>query len=156
MIKCLIINNLHDDQVRLICLQKELTFDQLMEKAPKREDAIAMNEVMHKNYGEKKKLKRVKQRYPFKGLHQRKEETQEIGKCESKGRDEEQCLRRGSRRHKTRAECPALGKKCDFCKKTGLFSEKVYFKKFVNNIKENPTQSDTDETDYDEQVAKVA
>jgi hypothetical protein len=153
MIKCLIISNLHDNQLRLICLQKELTLYKLLEKARKREDAMAMNEVMHKKDGEKEKLNRVKQRYPFKGPHQRKEETQ--GKCESKGRDEEQCLRCGSRRHKTTAECPALGKKCDFCNKTGHFA-KVCFKKLVNSIKEKPTQSDTDEIDYDEQVAKVA
>jgi hypothetical protein len=132
-----------------------MTLDQLLEKARKREDAMAMNEVMYKKDGEKEKLNRVKQRYPFKGPHQRKEETQEKGKYESKGRDEEQCLRCGSRRHKTRAECPALGKKCDFCKKTGHFA-KVCFKKLVNNIKEKPTQSDTDETVYDGQVAKVA
>ncbi|CAB4032774.1 Hypothetical predicted protein [Paramuricea clavata] len=67
MIKCLIISNLHDDQLRLICLQKELTLDQLLMKARKREDAMAMNEVMHKKDGEKEKLNRGKQRQPFKG-----------------------------------------------------------------------------------------
>ena len=72
----------------------------------------------------------------------------------SKGGDE-QCLRCGNHQHKTRGECPALGKKCDFCKKTGHFA-KVCFKKLVNSIEEKPHQSDTDRTDCDEQVAKVA
>ncbi len=66
MIKCLIISNLYDDQLRLICLQKELTLDQLLEKAQKREDAKAMNEVMHKNDREKEKMNKVIQRKPFK------------------------------------------------------------------------------------------
>jgi hypothetical protein len=102
-------------------LQKELTLDQLLEKSRKREDAMAMNEVMYKKDGEKEKLNRVKQRYPFKGPHQRKEETQEKGKYESEGRDEEQCLRCGSRRHKTRGECTQpWGKSVTFARKQNI------------------------------------
>ncbi|CAB3988503.1 Hypothetical predicted protein [Paramuricea clavata] len=59
-IKCLIISNLHDDQLRLICLQKELTLDHLLEKARKREDAMAMNEVHtngRKRYKKKASMK---------------------------------------------------------------------------------------------------
>lgn len=104
MIKCLIISNLQDDQLRLICLQKELTLDQVLEKAQKREDAMTMNAVMHKKDGDSEKVNKVKQRNTFKGTRSRREDTQERdkGKHETKGKDDEQCLRCGNRRHKTR------------------------------------------------------
>ena len=81
---------------------------------------------MHKKGGDEDKLSRVKQRQPFKGPHQRKGEMQ----SKRKGRDE-QCLPYGNHRHKTREECPALGKEFDFCKKTGHFA-KAYFKKLAS------------------------
>ena len=106
MIKCLIISNLHDDQLRLICLQKELTLDQLLEKAQKREDAMAMNEVMHKKGGDEEKLNRVKQRQPFKDSRQQKEEVRQKRRLRKSG--DEQSLRCGNHQHKTRGECPDL------------------------------------------------
>ena len=148
MIKCLIISNLQDDQLRLICLQKELTLDQLLEKAQKREDAVTMNAVMHKKDGAPEVVNKVKQRNPFKDTRSRREDTQE----KDKGKDDEQCLRCGNRRHKSRGECPAIGKKCDFCKKPGHFA-KVCFKKLVNNINEKPNQMDADVIDGDGHVA---
>ena len=86
MIKCLIISNLYDDQLRLICLQKELTLDQLLEKAQKREDAKAMNEAMHKNDREKEKINKVTQRKPFKNYRQN-EDPQENPKLKAEMKD---------------------------------------------------------------------
>ena len=51
--------------MKLICLQKELTLNQLLEKAQKREDAMALNEVMHKKSGEEDKLNKVEQQQSF-------------------------------------------------------------------------------------------
>ena len=68
IIKCLIISNLQDDQLILICLQKALTLDQLLEKAQKREDAVTINAVMHQKYGDHEAVKKVKQRDPFKSF----------------------------------------------------------------------------------------
>ena len=93
MIECLIISNLQDDQLRLICLQKQLTLDQALEKAHKREDAMTMNSVMHKKDGESEKVNKVKQWNQSKGTRSRREDNQE----KDKGREDEQYLRCGNR-----------------------------------------------------------
>ena len=64
IIKCLIISNLQDDQLRLVCLQKDFMLDQVLEKAQKREDTMTMNAVMHKD-GESEKVNKVKQWIQF-------------------------------------------------------------------------------------------
>ena len=43
MIEFLIIGNMEDKQLRLLCLQKDMTLDALLEKAEKKEDVIKMS-----------------------------------------------------------------------------------------------------------------
>ena len=148
MIKCLIISNMHDEQLRLSCLQKEMTLDALLEKAEKKEDATTMSKIMHGNPDEVKKVN------PRKGRYQRRggKENDKQGQGSQTGN----CFKCGKARHKEKEECPATGKKCDFCKKPGHFA-KVCFRKLVNNVTENPAKdkeadnncdSDTD-SDYE-------
>ena len=43
MIKCLVITNMQDEDLRLTCLQKEYTLEAILNKAQKKEDAKEMN-----------------------------------------------------------------------------------------------------------------
>ena len=45
MIKSLVISNMHDEDLRLKFLQKEITLDQILEIARKKEDAVARSKV---------------------------------------------------------------------------------------------------------------
>ena len=49
MIKCLIITNMQDEELRLSCLQKEFTLDQVLSKAQKKEDAKIMSSKIAKD-----------------------------------------------------------------------------------------------------------
>ena len=58
MIEFLIIGNMEDKQLRLLCLQKDMTLDALLEKTEKKEDVIKMsNDGKQQIWRKKGKLK---------------------------------------------------------------------------------------------------
>ena len=60
MIKCLIISNMDDKELRLSCLQKEMTLEKLLEKAEKKEDATTMSKEMQSEDD----VKKIGKRFP--------------------------------------------------------------------------------------------
>ena len=134
MIKCLIISNMDDKELRLSCLQKEMTLDKLLEKAEKKEDATTMSKEMQSEDNVKKIGKRFPNAKP-----QRDDKTP----------DDEECDKCGYPMHSNISECPATNRECNYCKKMGHFA-KVCQKKSIKTITENPgVVSDSTDTDSD-------
>ena len=116
MIKCLIIANMQDEQLRLSCLQKDMTLNALLEKAEKKEDATTMSKMMT----DKDDVRKVDKKR-FRDFRN-----------QSGTQDNSYCFKCGNSKHGEDEECPAAGKKCDYCKKLGHFA-KVCLNKLVNN-----------------------
>ena len=56
MIKCLMISNMKDEELRLKFLQEEHTLDQILAMCQKKEDAVARSKMMHETNDEAKKV----------------------------------------------------------------------------------------------------
>ena len=126
MIKCL------DEQLRLLCLQKDMTLDALLDKAEKKEDAKTMSKMMGSSEDDVRKVNQKRR-----------------AADRSKENDGSSCFKCGYDRHAENEECPAIGRTCDYCKKPGHFA-KVCFKKLVNAVTESPSSNrETDSTDTD-------
>lgn len=138
MIKCLIISNMEDEKLRLSLLQKEMTLEDLLNKAEKKEDAVMMSRAMH----DKEEVRKVNRRST------RSREERDDKQLDD---SDEICYKCRHPRHHDSKDCPAVGKKCDFCKKMGHFA-KCCLKRLVNTVtestEEGPGSSDTD-SDYD-------
>ena len=108
MIKCLIISNMEDEHLRLSCLQKEMTLDQLLEKAEKKEDATLMSKEMQKE----ENVKHIRKRYPSSRNNNDDESPaeKECGKC-------------GYPEHSDKSKCPAITRACDYCNEMGHFAK---------------------------------
>jgi len=120
-IKCLTIANMADAELRLSFLQKEHNLDEIQDKIQSKETALIMSKAMA---GKPEDVKKVTNRQP----------KQKCNMC------------RYEKTHKSREECQAFGKTCNFCKRKHHISF-VYFKKLVNQIemKNNGNYSNTNQ-----------
>ena len=132
MIKCLIISNMQDEQLRLSCLQREMSLDALLDKAEKKEDATMMSKMMQNE----EHVREIKRR--DNGTEKQPDDGEECGKC-------------GYSKHVDDLKCPAVSRTCNYCKEIGHFA-KVCSKRSVNAITEDHREmrdsTDTD-SDYD-------
>ena len=146
MIKCLMIANMLDEELRLKFLQKEHTLDEIIDICQKKEDAVARSKIMHGSGDSAKKVNQGKQRWKNKD-DKAKGKTQEEGK-KTEGK---LCSRCGYEAHDNQNQCPANGRTCNYCKKQGHFASKC-FKKSVKAVEERQQgdSSDTDSSDDEE------
>ena len=96
MIKCLIIANMQDEQLRLSCLQKDMTLNALLEKAEKKEDATTMSKMMT----DKDDVRKIDKKR-FRDFRNESGIQSYRFKC-------------GNLKHAENEECPTTGKKCDY------------------------------------------
>ena len=66
MIKCLVITNMRDEDLKLECLQKDHTLGEVLDKAQKKEDALEMNRKIDQD----QVVKRVEDRKTTKKRHE--------------------------------------------------------------------------------------
>ena len=154
MIKCLMISNMKDEELRLKFLQEEHNLDQILAMCQKKEDAVARSKMMHETNDEAKKVG-GKQRFKPK-FSKRPGKTPE-GKTpeDHQRKSDKKCSRCGYGEHENQSQCPANGKECNYCKKQGHFSS-VCFKKSIKKVDEAPEPpADSSTEDEDEHSFKV-
>ena len=142
MIKCILISNMADQDLRVKFLEKEHTLEEILDIARKKEDASARNKVMKENKGTGEDMIR-KVKYKNTKLDKKQANSSSNGKP---------CMKCGYDKH-YETDCPAKGKTCNFCKKEGHFSS-VCFKK--KNVKAITKSSDTDSSDTEDELEYVS
>jgi len=177
MIKCLIITNMGDEELRLNCLQKDYTLDEVMSKARKKEDAQVMSKKIDSD--EVNKI-RERKRFPD---HSRNKKQDTSRRWEGRptsssyptgsksknvseaAKTDKLCRNCGGEKHANfREECPAVGRTCNYCKRQGHFA-KVCLSKMVNQVsemkcttttsRESDTDDSGDEADYVDKIEEV-
>ena len=168
MIKCILISNIQDAELRLKFLQKEHTLDKMLEIARKKEDATVRSRLMSEE-----KVDRVRK------VHERGDGRKtskfsgrkEVQSGDANGRYKNskdsklKCTRCGYNKHKSSNECPANGQICGHCKNKGHFASECFFKgktvkpKTVNLLEatenreyENDSSSTDEEDEYNVSV----
>ena len=164
MIKCLIITNMTDEEIKLKCLQENYSLEQVLNIARKKEDAQVMSKKIEKDevnrIGERrryagqhrdKKQDGVSKRYegrPTSSSHQYSGKNTKPAEAEKK---DKLCRNCGAAKHANfREECPAIGKTCNYCKKQGHYY-KVCLAKMINQVSELDCASEDSQTDYSDE-----
>ena len=160
MIKCLVITNLADEELRLSCLQKDYTLDQVLNKAQKKEDAQVMSKKIDKD-----EVHKIGEKQRYKGQHKDKRQDsrkrweggpKSSGSAATRQRiktDDTMCRNCGGDKHANfKEECPAIGKMCNYCKKPGHFF-RVCLAKMINQISEmKHDDTDTEMSDNEGEI----
>ena len=169
MIKCLIITNMSDEELRLDCLQENYTLDQVLGKTQRKEDAQVMSHKIDKDevnkLGERRKhapSNQTKKQEPSRRWDGRSKPSSTGAGARNRGASEPNkekwCRNCGGERHNNfHEECPAVGKPCNYCKKVGHF-RKVCLAKMVNQVSEMRHKgdgSDTEDSDNDTDILSV-
>lgn len=156
MIKCILILNLQDEELRMSCLQKVYTLQHIIDKATRKEDATEMHK---KILGKDTVVNKV-------GWKERKDTPPSKNNSQvawsgtsSSSNNGSKCRNCGGDRHTVLKECPAQGKPCNYCRKPGHFA-KVCFKLSNKQAADNPAvkviQENRDsDTDSEDSVDKV-
>ena len=158
MIKCMLIFNMTDEDLRLSCLQKAYTLQEIINKASRKEDATEMHQKMLKEevnkvaWRDRKGREEGATKVSWSGDARAASSSSSSnwrssadGKCRGCGDDS----------HTNPKDCSAIGRPCNYCKKPGHFA-KVCFKlankqttsghPSVKAVKES-VESDTDSED---------
>jgi hypothetical protein len=162
MIKCLIITNMCDEELRLDCLQENYALDVVLGKAQRKEDAQVMSKKIDKDEVNKlaerrkhtgsnqSKKQDISRRWEGRGKTSDPRTGRSSGTGEPKKDKDRWCRNCGGERHNNfREECPAIDRTCNYCKKIGHF-RKVCLAKMVNQVSEqrhNENDSDTEDSD---------
>jgi len=156
MIKCLVITNMADEELRLSCLQKDYTLEQVLVKAQKKEDAIVMSKKIDKDevnkLGENKRPwqhrdKKQDTRRRWEGGTKASQSTGATKTTRANDNIDTLCRNCGGSKHENfREQCPAIGKACSNCKRTGHF-RRVCLSKMIKKVSEmKQSESDTDQS----------
>ena len=162
MIKCLVILNMSDEDLRLDCLQKDYTLEDVLSLAQKKEDAQVMSkkidqEEVHR-IGESSRQRtsagtsnRERRNNGASGRTARWEgKTRELPNSDTRKKatstEQKLCRNCGGKWHQNRDDCPAIGKMCNYCKRVGHFS-KVCYAKMIKKVREENFHSETDDSD---------
>ena len=151
MIKALVISNMPDHDLRLKLLQKDRTLGEVLAIAQKKEDALARDKVIKKE-GESSNsgVHKLGGMWPNKRDDNKKQTGPKCDYC-------------GYEKH-GKNKCPAQGKRCMQCGKTGHFEKMCWSgnsgrKKIVRRVAGNGDQSSSEEdteSDGERQVKKVS
>lgn len=149
MIKCILISNMIDQDLRLSCLKNEQTLDQIMDKARVKEDATAMNEAMGASKPEEvQKITKGHKGYQKGAASQRyKPNTQKYIQKE----EYTKCTRCGAKPAHRISGCPAIRFRCETCNNKGHYTSECFSNKQVQHVYEKRHYADTD-TDSDVSV----
>ena len=150
MIKCLVISNMVDEELRLSCLRTDFSLDQVLDKAQLKEDTTAMSRIMggvdvkleSRKPGSGKSVNTLQERKRTKG-GKKKPPGQSSPR---QGMQRTKCIRCGRKKHVDQETCPAKGRVCNYCGKKGHYA-KLCRTKDVKCVTEEP-EEDSEEDDH--------